>query len=279
MAAVDSDVTPSSKNEVQTLTLSSWDATDTIKLTWDSHESAAVTQASDCTAAFQAAIDSVGALSTAYPYYQAGDWLVSRTSATVYVFTARNNLANKDVSAITATNGTGSATGAVAETVKGDNRANRSRSEWLETIARTNLTPTTTVNRALAVPPWAKSATFVIDITITGTTPLFDFAVYGVVPAVYALGTRRGSTLDSTTDIYEFPTTAAITQLTTDNSTPTTTLSIGPGLVVDTTGSATANSSYSFAGVLPEWLIYKYVMDGTTGDEDYNGTISVVWSK
>jgi hypothetical protein len=26
-------------------------------------------------------------------------------------------------------------------------------------------------------------------------------------------------------------------------------------------------------------MAYKYVVDGTTGDEDYNGTISVYWHR
>lgn len=119
------------ENEVQTLTLSSWDSTDTIKLTWDGHESSAVVQASDCTTTFQAAIDEVGALSTtdvtgAGSYtstgtaYVAGDIVVTRTSATVYVFTFSGaSVKQRNVGAITATSGTGSATGAVVETNAG----------------------------------------------------------------------------------------------------------------------------------------------------------------
>ncbi len=53
---------------------------------------------------------------------------------------------------------------------------------------------------------------------------------------------------------------------------------MGPGITLDTTGSATVNSGYAFpvAG-LPTWLIYTYIYDGTTHDEDYNGTISFLW--
>lgn len=151
--------------------------------------------------------------------------------------------------------------------------------ETLETIAVTNAAETTTVTRALAVPSWARYATFVLDITITGTTPLFDLVFYGVVPAVLVAQTRYASTLDSTTDIYQFPTNAAITQLTTDGSTPTVTVMIGPDLTLDSSGSPTANSAYAFPGILPAWMIYSYTYDGTTMDEDYNGTISVYWSK
>jgi hypothetical protein len=153
--------------------------------------------------------------------------------------------------------------------------ATRKRFELLESLAITNLTPTTTVNRALGVPAWADAVIFVLDLTITGTTPLFDFAVNGGITH-----TRNGAQLDSTTDKFEFTSGGpiTITQLTTDASTPITTVSIGRGVAVDTTGSATANSAYVFPSVgLPPYLIYTYIMDGTTGDEDYNGTISAIW--
>lgn len=151
----------------------------------------------------------------------------------------------------------------------------RTRFELLETLAVTNLTPTTTRTRALGVPAWAFACTFIIDVTITGTTPLFDFKVEGAITTV-----RHGAQLDSTTDVFQFPTNASITQLTTDTSTPTISVEIGPGVPVDTTGSATANSAYAFPTVgLPDYLVYTYTMDGTTGDEDYNGTISVLWHR
>jgi len=151
----------------------------------------------------------------------------------------------------------------------------RKRFELLETIAQTNLSPSTTINRALGVPAWANAVMFVIDITITGTTPLFDFTVSGAITT-----NRQGAQLDSTLDKFEFTAggPATITQLTTDASTPITVVSIGPGVQTDTTGSATANSAYAFSAVgLPPYLIYTYIMDGTTGDEDYNGTISAIW--
>ena len=151
----------------------------------------------------------------------------------------------------------------------------RQRFEVIETIAITNLTPTTTVNRALSVPGWAKAFTCILDLTITGTTPLFDFTISGGTTA----GGRKGATLDSTTDKFFLGGNGVtITQLTTDGSTPTVSIDVGSGVTLDTTGSATANSGYAFpvAG-LPMWLIYTYIMDGTTNDEDYNGTISFIW--
>lgn len=158
-------------------------------------------------------------------------------------------------------------------------RGTRRRVELLETIAITNAAATASVYRALATPSWAVAVTFMLDVTITGTTPLLDFGVY---MAQSATG-RYGALLDSTTDIVPFattgaaPLTAAITQMTTDTSTPVVSLSIGPGLTLDTTGSATANAGYSFPGYLTPWLIYFYTYDGTTTDEDYNGTISAYW--
>lgn len=156
--------------------------------------------------------------------------------------------------------------------------ASRNRFELLESIAVTNAAATTTVSRALAVPPWAYAVTFLIDLTITGTTPTFDFSVY-----MANTSTRTGALIDSTLDIVPFattaaaPATAAITQMTTDMSTPHVALSIGPGLTLDVTGSATANAHYSFPGYLTPWLVYVYVYDGTTMDEDYTGTISAAW--
>lgn len=150
--------------------------------------------------------------------------------------------------------------------------------EVVETIAITNQVGAATKNRALAVPSWAKGFTCLLDITITGTTPLFDFTISGGSPA----GGRAGALLDSTTDKFEFTAggPVTITQLTTDGSTPIVALSVGPGVQTDTTGSATANSAYAFSAVgLPPWLIYTYITDGTTNDEDYNGTISFIWHR
>src|SRR3954466_4953470 len=135
--------------------------------------------------------------------------------------------------------------------------ATRNRFEVLETLAVTDAAATTTKNRALGVPAWANGVIFLLDLTITGTTPLFDFTISGGQTA-----TRHGAALDSTTDKFEFTAggPATITQLTTDTSTPITTVSIGPGVTTDTTGSATANSAFAFSSVgLPPYLIYTYI--------------------
>jgi hypothetical protein len=158
--------------------------------------------------------------------------------------------------------------------------ATRTRFELLETMAITSDVDTFTVNRALSVPSWATAVTFILDITISGTTPLFDFSVF-----MAASHTRVGASLDSTTDKLPFPTTAAapataaITQITTNGSSPNIGLSIGPGLTLDVTGSATANAHYSFPAYLPPWLIYTYICDTDTNDEEYAGTISAIWHR
>ncbi len=152
--------------------------------------------------------------------------------------------------------------------------ATRTRFEVVETIAVTDAAATTTINRALAVPKWARAFTCLLDVTITGTTPLLDFTISGATTA-----NRNGALLDSTTDKFQLggvPVT--ITQLTTDASTPIVTIEVGPGITLDTTGSATVNSGYAFPVVgLPTYLIYTYIYDGTTHDEDYNGTICFIW--
>jgi hypothetical protein len=110
-------------NEVQTLALTSFDAeADTIKLTHATVASAAVTakSANGVTLAdFQAKADALFALTI--PGYVAGDCVVTETTENVeYVFTfSGGSVAKRDISAITATNGTGSATGVVTETNKG----------------------------------------------------------------------------------------------------------------------------------------------------------------
>ncbi len=150
--------------------------------------------------------------------------------------------------------------------------------EVVETIAVTNAAATATKNRALAVPTWARSFTCLVDVTITGTTPLFDFTISGG-----QIATRKaGALLDSTTDKFEFTAGGpiTITQLTTDTSTPIVAIAVGPGLQTDTTGSATVNGAYAFSCAgLPPFLIYTYTYDGTTTDEDYNGTISFIWHR
>ncbi len=147
--------------------------------------------------------------------------------------------------------------------------------QLLETLAVTNAAASATVSKGFFVPEWAVGATFVIDITITGTTPLFDFNIKGVNIAAPSSSTVPYN--DS--DLFLLGTGAwiGITQLTTDTSTPMVTIHAGPNVATDLTGSATADSVYGVNCYLPPVMAYTYTYDGTTHDEDYNGTISVYW--
>ena len=146
----------------------------------------------------------------------------------------------------------------------------------LETIAYTN-TGAITKYRAFIPPPRTIAATFVLDVTITGTTPLMDFNLLGVNVAKDA---AWFSSPDDT-NFYNIGAGwgAGITQLTTDASSPAVTIHLSPYAPIDVTGSATVDSAYSINCFLPPVMAYKYVLDGGTGDEDYNGTISVYWHR
>lgn len=113
-------------NEVQTLVLTSFDSTDTIKLTHALVESSAVTfsaVAGNTLAQFQSVADALFA--TTISGYVAGACVVTQTTLnTEYVFTFSGaSVRNTDISAITATSGTGSATGVFTETAKGNGAA------------------------------------------------------------------------------------------------------------------------------------------------------------
>lgn len=104
-------------NSVQTLTLVSWGANDTIKLTFDGgNETVAVTNTGTQTAqsaAFQAALEGL-------PDFVVGDVVVTNgVDADHFVVTFGGNFGHVAVAALTATNGTGSATGTFAQTAVG----------------------------------------------------------------------------------------------------------------------------------------------------------------
>lgn len=117
----------SATNEVQTLTLTSFDAGDTIKLTHAAVESATAVTASASAgvtlAAFQAVADALFLVTI--PGYVAGACVVTQTTLNVtYVFTFSGaSVRFTDQSAITATSGTGGSSGSFAETFKGNGAA------------------------------------------------------------------------------------------------------------------------------------------------------------
>jgi hypothetical protein len=139
--------------------------------------------------------------------------------------------------------------------------------ELLETIAILNqAAASTAVSKALAVPGWARYATFVVDLTvITGTTPLFDFVVKGVNSL---LAFPDGDNL--------FVLGAGWDGVTQKTGASASTIHIGPDITTDDTGSATADDAYGVGAVLPPWLVYTYTTaGGGVSPEDYNATISV----
>ena len=136
----------------------------------------------------------------------------------------------------------------------------------LETIAITNQTAdSTAVSKYITVPPSARYATFVVNLTMTGTTPTFDFNIRGHLGAaspddadLFLLGAGWDGITQKTgaTDTY-------------------TTVHIGPDIATDDTGSATASDAYGVGAPLPPILAYTYTTTGVDDDEDYSGTISV----
>jgi hypothetical protein len=149
---------------------------------------------------------------------------------------------------------------------------NGASAQLLETIAITNQTANSTaVTKAVKVPAYANYATFVIDnLTMAGTSPLFDFILQGVNVAI------NGTPDDG--DLIALGGWDGITQKTAASATNTV-IDVGPILTVDDTGSATASDRYAVQAVLPPYIAYTYTTDGTTDDEDYSGTISVYWKK
>ena len=134
-----------------------------------------------------------------------------------------------------------------------------------ETIAITNQTTNTVVvNKAIMVPGYARYAQIIVaNLTLGGTSPLFDFTVRGCLGGaapddgnLYLLGAGWDG----------------ITQKTAATASDTT-IEMGPDITTDDTGSATASDAYGVGCVLPPILVYTYTTDGTTDDEDYSGTI------
>ena len=138
-----------------------------------------------------------------------------------------------------------------------------------ETIAIVNqLAASTTVRKAIAVPPWAKFATIVVgSLTLGGTTPTFDFVVRRYDSAANAYGQPD--------DGFLVPLGGwdGITQKSAAADTDTV-IDIGPTVPTDDTGSATASDQYGVTAVLPPWLVYQYTTTDSLDDADYSATIS-----
>lgn len=141
----------------------------------------------------------------------------------------------------------------------------------LETIAIANqAAASTTVRKTFAVPPWAKYATFVVDVTTaTGTAPSFDFDLQWV--NIADTFPPDDADLSALRDGFGYTAkTAASTSI----------IYVGPGVTEELTGSATADDSYGLGVLLPPWIAYSYTTVGAgASPEDYDATISVYFRR
>jgi hypothetical protein len=136
-----------------------------------------------------------------------------------------------------------------------------------ESIAIVNLADTSVVSKAIRTPSFARYVTFLVDLTaVGGTAPKFDFVVLGYNPAANSFAAPDDGFLFSLGW-------DGITQKTAASQA---TVVIGPDITTDDTGSATADDFYGVNTVLPDWLVYKYTLDGAAvgDDQDYTATIS-----
>jgi hypothetical protein len=150
--------------------------------------------------------------------------------------------------------------------------------QFLESVVITNQTANSTaVTKAVAVPPWAVKGVFYIFFDSSGgTSPLFDF-VLGMPD--WGSSTLIAAPTDATDQaVWGDAAWNGITQVT--GAGPYVIIvEIGPDVVDDDTGSATASCHYGIKAELPPVLSYTYTTDGTTDDEDYTFRIAVQWKK
>lgn len=143
----------------------------------------------------------------------------------------------------------------------------------LDTVSIVNQTAnTTTVRQAVSVPLWASSCSWYITVnSMGGSTPLLDFTFsYG------DYSTSPPTTFTTFPGIGNAGLT--ITQITAAAAGGSLiTVDMGPAAALDTTGSATASCYYSVPLYLPPYIVYAYTTDGTTDDEDYDFSISVLF--
>ena len=137
----------------------------------------------------------------------------------------------------------------------------------LESLAVTNAAATTTVTKAVRVPGWARTCHFLLNVTVMGgSSPLLDFGLQTVDPTT--LGTTHVGNLGDWD---------GITQLTGAAAPVLVTVDVGPNIVADDTGSATASCRYGVCCSLPAVIVYYITYDGTTHDEDYTATLQVLF--
>ena len=144
----------------------------------------------------------------------------------------------------------------------------RPKGQTCETIAILNqTTASVAVVKAIPVPPWARQCILIIeDLTLAGTSPLFDFKVEGVDIGV--------TNTPDDGDLFALGGWDGITQKTGATASQTI-IDIGTHVTADDTGSATVSDRYGVTSALPAWIAYTYTTDGTTDDEDYDAVITV----
>lgn len=134
---------------------------------------------------------------------------------------------------------------------------------YLFDVSITNQTPTATTRNFVRTPPWAKYATlYLFHTSQAGTTPLLDILVEVPDFSTAALLTAPDNGNVGTLGNF------APTQITGTGAFQQQ-VHMGPGVIDDNTGSATADASYGINCVLPPVISFGYTVDGTTGDEDY----------
>lgn len=154
-----------------------------------------------------------------------------------------------------------------APTVSAPQQTPLGKAWTLETRDIVNQSGQLVISKAISPPAGATTAVFHLCInSMGGTTPLIDFGLKSVdvpnfaTPVTFNLGDWDG-----------------ITQITSAASPVLVVVDVGPNIAADDTGSATASSRYGVMAVLPEYILYTITCDGTTGDEDYNFTLTVTW--
>jgi hypothetical protein len=255
-------------DEVQTITLSSFDEGDTVNFTFNGHESTSVLTAGAAGAATAAAVRTALISVSDFADVETADIVVTGTGP--YTVTFGGRYANTDMGAITVTSGTGSATGTVAETTKGGQPAT------LETY-RPRFSQITADSAARNATTTLADSGLTVTLPAVGTYEL-DAVVMYITAAAADISFKWGGTATvtatvGTSDIVAYPGALAGG----DGSTP------GLGILLPTswttesetpfanTGAHTATPVY-FKGILTATAVGTIKLQFTQGTSDVSDT-------